>query len=322
MDSLTQQTDLFPPVEPNRTGVLDVGDGHSLYWEEAGNPDGPAVVFLHGGPGAGAGPQHRRFFDPGHWRIVLFDQRGAGRSKPHAAIEHNTTDHLVGDIERLRLHLGVERWLVFGGSWGALLALVYAIAHPERCTGLIVRGVFLGRKQETDWFLHGMGRVFPEAHRAFCEFLPEDERHDLLAGYMARLMDPDPAVNRPAARAWNAYENACSVLIPPYPGSDGGIPALHLARIEAHYFHHDMFIEDDFILGNIDRIRHLPGIIVQGRYDMICPIATADELARAWTGADFVIVPDAGHSAMEASIRRELVRATEAFKAGAPATRG
>ena len=313
MDSLSQEFDLFPAIEPHRTGFLDVGDGHDLYWEECGNPDGVPVVFLHGGPGAGTGSQHRRFFDPDHWRIILFDQRGAGRSKPHASIEANTTDHLVRDIETLRAFFGVDRWLVFGGSWGALLALVYAIRHADRCLGLILRGVFLGRRAELDWFLDGMGIFFPEARRAFVTFLPENEQGDVLDAYFRRLGDPDPAIHMAAARAWNTYENACSLLVPRLPGTDG-TGALHLARIEAHYFRHAMFLEENYILDNIAAIQTIPGTIVQGRYDVICPIHTADALARAWPGANLVIVADAGHSAMEPPIRRALVRAGEGFK--------
>lgn len=313
MDSTLSSADLYPPIEARDQGFLDVGDGHQLYWEECGNPDGVPVVFLHGGPGAGTSPQHRRFFDPDHWRIILFDQRGAGRSKPHASIEYNTTAHLAQDIEKLRVFLGVEHWLVFGGSWGALLALVYAIEHTERCLGLILRGVFLGRAEELDWFLNGMGTFFPEAHRDFHQFLPEQEHTDVLDNYVSRLNDPDPAVHMPAARAWNAYENACSVLVPRYPGGVGPA-ALHLARIEAHYFRHGMFLEENYILKHIDRIQGLPGTIVQGRYDAICPIRTADALAQAWPQASYVIVPDAGHSALEPPIRRALVRAGESFK--------
>ena len=314
MDDSTQTFDLYPPIDAARTGFLDVGDGHELYWEESGNPTGVPVVFLHGGPGAGVNPQHRRFFDPDHWRIILFDQRGAGRSKPHASIEDNTTWHLVDDIEKLRTHLGIDRWLVFGGSWGALLALVYAIGHRDRCLGLILRGVFLGRPAELDWFLNGMGAFFPEAHRAFHEFLPKAERSDVLDGYFRRLTDDDPAIHIPAARAWNAYENACSILVPRLPVGTGGAPALHLARIEAHYFRHAMFLKDDYILKNAKALQGLPGTIVQGRYDVICPIQTADALAQVWPGVDYVVVPDAGHSALEPPIRRALVRAGENFK--------
>jgi len=285
------------------------------------------VVFLHGGPGAGTAPAHRRFFDPAHYRIVLFDQRGAGRSTPAAAVEANTTWHLVDDMEALRRHLGIERWLLFGGSWGATLALAYGIRHPERCAGFVLRGVFLGRDPEIDWFLHGMGRFFPEAAGAFAEAVPADERHDLLAAYHARLVDPDPARHRPAARAWAAYETACSTLLPAPAGGSaapvlGDAQALSLARLSAHYFRHRLFLADSPLLDRVTAIRHLPCVIVQGRYDVVCPIATAEALHRAWPGSALEVVPDAGHSAFEPGIRAALVAATERMKGvGCPAPR-
>ena len=261
---------------------------------------------------------YRQFFDPARYRIVLFDQRGAGRSTTHASIEANTTWHLVADIEALRRHLGIARWLVFGGSWGAALALAYGIRHPDRCSGFVLRGVFLGRDQEVDWFFHGMPRFFPEAGRAFTLPIPADERGDLLAAYHGRLTDPDPAIHQPAAHAWTAYESACSTLLPSIPA---GAPAfavdhaaaLSLARISAHYFRHRMFLADAPILDNLSSIRHLPCTIVQGRYDMVCPIATAEILHRAWPGSEWVVVPDAGHSAFEPGIRAALVAATNRF---------
>ena len=318
MDAAHDRFDLFPPIEPFEHGMLDLDGRHQMYWEQSGNPEGVPALFLHGGPGAGAGPVHRRFFDPTHYRIVVFDQRGAGRSRPFADITDNTTAHLIADIETLRRHLGIDRWLVFGGSWGASLALATAIARPERCRGLVLRGVFLGTERELDWFLGGMGMIFPEAWRAFVGFLPEDERGDVLGAYHARLTDADPAVHLPAAQMWSGYENACSNLLPRNDAgrsSGGGAGALDLARIEAHYFANRMFLSDNELLAGIDRIRPLPGVIVQGRYDMICPIATADTLARAWPEAEYVIVPDAGHSALEQGIRSALVRATEKLKA-------
>lgn len=304
--------DLFPAIESHDRGMLTLDGGHEMYWEVSGNPDGVPVVFLHGGPGAGAVAAHRQFFDSGHYRIVLFDQRGAGRSRPYAGIENNTTPHLIRDIERLRRHLGIERWFVFGGSWGALLALAYGVRHPERCRGFVLRGVFLGRPFELDWFLSGIGMIFPEAHQAFLGFLPGAERSDPLASYHRRLTDPDPAVHEPAAKAWNAYESQCSNLLPK-PGA-GGASGLALARIEVHYFRHGMFLDGEPILSSLDALRGLPAVIVQGRYDVICPARTADELRRAWPEAEYVVVPDAGHSAMEPGIRAALVRATEAFK--------
>ncbi|HSR73155.1 MAG TPA: prolyl aminopeptidase [Kiloniellales bacterium] len=309
--------DLFPPITPYETGRLERDPPHVLYWELCGRPDGQPVVFLHGGPGAGASPEHRRFFDPAHYRIVIFDQRGAGRSIPLGALDNNTTGHLIADIEALREELGVERWLVFGGSWGSTLALAYAQAHPERVTGLILRGIFLCRKLEIDWFLYGMRWVYPEAWRRFVEVVGEDERDDLLAAYHRRLVDPDPEVHMPAARTWSTYEGACSTLLPSPEtvaafGQD--TTALGLARIEAHYFVNGVFLEDGQLLRDIDRIRRIPAVIVQGRYDIVCPIRTADELHAAWPEADYLVVPDAGHSAMEPGIRRALVGATQRFK--------
>ncbi len=321
MDAINERRELFPRLEPYARGMLDLDGGHRMYWEQSGNPDGRPVVFLHGGPGAGAGPIHRRFFDPYHYRIVVYDQRGAGRSRPSAELADNTTRHLVEDMERLREHLDVERWLVFGGSWGVLLGLAYGIHRPERCAGFVLRGVFLGRSREIGWFLDGMRSVFPEAWRDFAGFLPEDERGDLLAGYRRRLNDPDPAVAIPAARAWNRYESRCSNLLPGKPErsdlgepAGGDAPTLALARIEAHYFKHRMFLDDGALLTGIHKLRRIPAVIVQGRYDMICPIVSADDLARAWPEADYVVVPDAGHSALEPSIRAALVAATESFK--------
>jgi proline iminopeptidase len=309
--------DLFPPIEPFATGMLKLDAPHALYWEQSGNPRGLPIVFLHGGPGAGATPTHRRFFDPQHYRIIVFDQRGAGRSTPLGAIVDNTTQHLVADMERLREHLAIERWAVFGGSWGSTLALAYAQTHWAHCTGLILRGIFLCRRAEVDWFLYGMRSIFPEAWRAFAGFLPEAERHDLLNFYYRRLTDPDPAVHLPAARAWSTYEGACSTLLPS-PDTVAAFGedrmALGLARIEAHYFLHNVIPPERDLLNRIDRLRRIPGFIVQGRYDMVCPMVSADELARAWPEADFTVVADAGHSAMEPGIRARLVAATEKLR--------
>ena len=314
---MTLRRDLFPPIEPFRTGQLRLDPPHRMYWEESGNPHGPAVLFLHGGPGAGATAVHRRFFDPGHWRIIVFDQRGSGRSTPLGELRDNSPDHLVADIERLRRELGITRWVVFGGSWGSTLALHYAETHPEPVAGLILRGIFLCRASEIEWFLYGMQRIFPEAWRAFAGHLPEAERGDLLAGYYRRLIDPDPAVHLPAARAWSVYEGAGSTLLPnPETVAAFGEDrlALGLARIEAHYFTRHLIAPERDLVARLDRIRHLPAVIVQGRYDMICPIRSADELARAWPEADYVIVRDAGHSAMEPGLREQLVLATERAK--------
>lgn len=317
MDVSITRTDLFPQIEPYASGALDLDGGHVMYWEECGNPDGVPVLFVHGGPGAGSTPTHRRFFDPEHYRVVLYDQRGAGRSTPRAAIADNTTAHLIADIETLRLHRGIDRWLVFGGSWGSTLAIAYGEAHPGRCLGFVLRGIFLCSRREIDWFLYGIRAVFPEAWRAFAEFLPRDERDDLLAGYWRRLIDEDPAVHIPAARAWAGYEAACSTLLPNAAQAgafQGGGASLGLARIEAHYFQHGMFVRENQLLEDLHRIHGLPAVIVQGRYDIVCPPVTADTLARAWPGADYVVVPDAGHSAMEPGIRAALVGATERYK--------
>ncbi|HEX3954762.1 MAG TPA: prolyl aminopeptidase [Stellaceae bacterium] len=314
---MTNRRDLFPPIEPYRTGHLRLDSRHTMYWEEAGNPQGAPILFLHGGPGAGATPVHRRFFDPSYWRIVIFDQRGGGRSSPLGELRDNSPADLVADIERLRRELGISDWHVFGGSWGSTLALHYAETHPDHAAGLILRGIFLCRAAEIEWFLYTMQAVFPEAWRAFSGFLPEAERGDLLAGYYRRLIDPDPRVHMPAARAWSVYEGACSTLLPnPETIAAFGEDrlALGLARIEAHYFTEHLFPPERDLMANIGRIRHLPGVIVQGRYDMVCPIRSADELARAWPEADYHIVRDAGHSAMEPGIREQLVLATERAK--------
>ncbi len=311
------RAELYPAIEPYKAGVLELDGRHRMYFEESGNPQGAPVVFLHGGPGAGAASAHRRFFDPAHYRIVIFDQRGAGRSTPLGEIRDNTTPLLVADIEKLRESLGIERWLVFGGSWGSTLALAYAEAHPERCSGLILRGIFLCRKSEIDWFLYGLRNLFPEAWRAFTAPIPEAERGDLLRAYHRRLTDPDPAVHLPAARAWSTYEGSCSTLLPS-PETvayfAGDVVALGLARIEAHYFINDIFLPENSLLDRADRIRNIPGIIVQGRYDAVCPIVSADDLHRAWPEAEYHIVPDAGHSAWEPGICAALVRAAEKFK--------
>ena len=311
--------DLFPEIGPYETGYLPLSAGHVMYWEQVGNPRGAPVLFLHGGPGAGAGAVHRRFFDPTFWRLVIFDQRGAGRSRPLGSLLRNTTADLVGDIEVLRRHLDVPRWLLFGGSWGSTLALAYAQAVPERVSGCVLRGVFLGRPPEVEWFLHGLAAVFPDAHAAFASYLPPEERGDLLGGYLRRLTDPDPAVHLPAARAWSVYEGSCSTLLPS-PETVNSFAqdrsALGLARIEAHYFAHGLFLPPDGLLAHMHRLSAIPAEIVQGRYDMICPARTAFELAAAWPQARLSIVPDAGHSALEPGVRRALVASVERFRFG------
>jgi len=303
---------LYPACTPSASGTLPLDRRHAMHWEVCGNAAGVPLVFVHGGPGGGSLPHHRRYYNPSFWRIVLYDQRGAGRSTPVADIVDNTTAHLIADLERLREHLRIDRWVLFGGSWGSTLALAYAEAHPDRVLGLVLRGVFLATREEIDWFMHGMRHVYPEAWRAFAEFLPARERGDLLRSYYARLTHPDPAVHIPAARTWDRYESACSTLIPRADGlarHDDDAAALAIARIEAHYFVHDGFLADGALLAGVDRIRHLPCTIVQGRYDVICPPVTADALAQAWPEADYVVVPDAGHSVREPGITRELVYA-------------
>ena len=312
--------DLFPEIGPYETGYLPLSAGHVMYWEQVGNPRGSSVLFLHGGPGAGAGAVHRRFFDPTFWRLIIFDQRGAGRSRPLGSLMQNTTPDLVRDIETLRRHLDVPRWLLFGGSWGSTLALAYAQAVPERVSGCVLRGVFLGRPAEVEWFLSGMATFFPDAHSAFTGFLPEQERGDVLGGYLRRLTDPDPAVHMPAARAWSVYEGSCSTLLPS-PDTVTSFAqdrsALGLARIEAHYFAHGLFLPPNGgLLAHMHRLAAIPAEIVQGRYDMICPPGTAFELAAAWPQARLSIVPDAGHSALEPGVRRALVAAVERFRFG------
>ncbi|HYB11306.1 MAG TPA: prolyl aminopeptidase [Alphaproteobacteria bacterium] len=309
--------ELYPELQPHQSGMLKLDDVHTMYWEVSGNPRGAPVLFLHGGPGAGSTPTHRRFFDPAHYRIVVFDQRGAGRSVPLGETRANTTPLLVSDIETLRRHLGIEGWLVFGGSWGSTLALAYAETHPDRCSGLVLRGIFVCRKSEIDWFLYDIRNLFPEAWRTFAEFLPEAERGDLLANYHKRLMDPNPDVHMPAARRWSVYEGSCSTLLPsPETVAAFGDDrmALGLARMEAHYFINGIFLAENFLLENIPLVRHLPTVIVQGRYDVVCPIATADELHRAWPEARYHVIPDAGHSAMEPGIRSALLDATDGFR--------
>lgn len=308
---------LFPPIEPFASGMLDLDAPHRMYFEQSGNPRGVPVVFLHGGPGAGSSPVHRQFFDPAFYRVVVFDQRGAGRSTPLGCLDDNTTPALIGDLERLRTHLGIERWLVFGGSWGSTLALAYGEHHPERCLGLVLRGIFLCRPSEIEWFLYGLRAIFPETWRTFAHYIPEAERGDLLTAYHTRLTNPDPAVHLPAARTWSVYEGSCSTLLP-NPGLVADFAsdrvALGLARIEAHYFRHGIFLPPDFLLANVGRLKDVPGVIVQGRYDAVCPPVSADDLHHAWPEAEYTVVADAGHSAFEPGVRSRLVAATEAFK--------
>lgn len=309
--------ELYPEIEPYQTEHFPVGAGHTLYLEQCGNPDGLPAVFLHGGPGAGLTPQHRRFFDPARWRSVLFDQRGAGKSTPFAELADNTTQDLVADIETIRAHLGIERWLVFGGSWGSTLALAYAEAHPERVTGLVLRGIFLGRPEEIRWLIEagGASRIFPDKWQRFVAAIPPAERRHLLDAYWRRLTSDDAAVRVAAARAWGAWEGGVLTLEDsPESEAEYGSPeiAVSMARLEAHYFRNHIFLEPNQLLRDIDRIRQIPGVIVHGRYDMDCPLQNAFDLHAAWPEAEFHIVT-AGHASSEPAIVDKLIAATDAF---------
>jgi proline iminopeptidase len=310
--------ELYPEIEPYRTWRLAVDDIHELYVEECGNPQGVPVVFLHGGPGAGVSPYHRRFFDPARYRIVLFDQRGAGKSTPHADLRNNTTSHLVADIEAIREQLGIERWVVFGGSWGSTLALAYAQAHPERPLGLVLRGIFLARQGELRWFNEldgGASWIFPERWARYLAHIPEDEHSDLVEAYWRRLDSDDEAVRLAAAMAWGNWEGGSTTLIhdPDEPGNfEDPKVAISVARAEVHYFRHAMFLEPDQLLRGLGPIRHIPATIVHGRYDIICPVKSACDLAAAWPEAKLHIVL-AGHSAADPAIVDQLVQATDAL---------
>jgi len=306
---------LYPPVEPFVQHTLAVGDGHALHVTEYGRPDGVPAVFLHGGPGASCESWHPRFFDPDVYRVILFDQRGAGRSTPHASLEANTTWHLVADIERIREHLGVDRWAVFGGSWGSTLALAYAETHPDRVAGLVLRGVFLCRPGDIRWFYQGgASRLLPDYWRDFLAPIPEAERDDLLAAYHRRLFGNDDIARMSAAKAWSVWEGRASTLLPNTDVvdhfSDPSV-ALSLARIECDYFVHECYLEPDQLLRDAGRLRGIPGTIVHGRYDLVCPVDQADALARAWPTARCRMIPDAGHSALEPGIMDALVRTTD-----------
>jgi len=304
---------LYPPVEPFDQRVMDMGDGHRVYVEQCGHPQGIPVVVLHGGPGGGCSPAMRRYFDPRSYRIVLFDQRGCGRSRPHASVEDNTTWHLVADIERIRIALGIGRWVVFGGSWGATLALIYAQTHPERAAYLVLRGVFLMTKGELDWFYGGgAGRFFPDLWGRFVAPIPEDERGDMIAAYHRRLFCGDTAIETRHARAWASWENALAAIDQRGMGGEGPAEyARAFARLENHYFTHGGFLDHDGqILDRARRLSEIPGRIVQGRYDMICPPESAWRLAEAWPRGELNLVPLAGHALSEPGISAELVRTT------------
>lgn len=313
--------DLYPPIAPYHSNFLQVSELHRIYYEEAGNPDGQPVIFLHGGPGGGINPVYRQYFNPRLWRIVLFDQRGCGQSTPHAELRENTTWDLVADIETIRQTLGIDRWVVFGGSWGSTLALAYSQTHPDRCRGIILRGIFLLRQKELHWFYQeGTSYLFPDAWERYLAPIPPEERHDLLQAYYRRLTSPDLAVRQSAAKAWSVWEASTSKLLP-----DENLMAQFgttefadaFARIECHYFVNQGFFEtEDQLLRQVDRIRHIPAVIVQGRYDVVCPMISAWELHQVWPEAEFIVVPDAGHSMTEPGIRSALIAATDRLALG------
>lgn len=313
---------LYPPIEPYSTGMLDVGDGHSVYFEECGNPNGQPAVLVHGGPGGGSNPSMRRFHDPSHYRIILFDQRGCGRSTPNASLEANTTWHLVADMELLRRRLGIERWQLFGGSWGSTLALAYAETHPERVDSLILRGIFMVRRAELEWFYQeGTSWIYPDAFAAYQSVIPPEERGDMIAAYHRRLVHPDPQVRLAAAKAWSVWEGSTLSLLQDaerirHFGADAY--AVAFARIECHYFvNGGFFARDDQLLADAGRLRDIPGVIVHGRYDVVTPVKNAFDLKNAWPMAELRIVADAGHAMSEPGIAHELVSATRRYRRGA-----
>lgn len=308
--------ELYPQREPFNEGKLKVSNLHTIHYEESGNPQGKPIVLLHGGPGGGCPPYYRQFFNPEKWRLIMFDQRGCGKSTPHAELRENTTWELVADIEKLREHLNIDKWVVFGGSWGSTLSLAYSQTHPERCKGLILRGIFMLRKKEIDWFYQeGASNIFPDAWEEYLKPIPPEERHDMLTAYYKRLTSDDMKVRLEAARAWSIWEASTSRLF-----LDKGLMQIFgdsqfadaFARIECHYFMNKGFFEhDDQLLRNIDRIRNIPAVIVQGRYDVVCPMISAWELHKAWQEAELIVVPDAGHSMSEPGIASALIGATD-----------
>ena len=300
-----RDVDLHDDIKPFNTGILH-RDGHSIYYEQCGTPDGIPVMFVHGGPGSGCAPAHRRLFDPKRYHVILFDQRGSGRTTPFASIKDNTTQHLIQDMDDIRRAVGVSQHFLFGGSWGSTLSLAYGIRYPENCLGFILRGIFLGSKAEIDWFLYDMGRFFPEAYERFVAPISVSQRGDFLSAYYSRLTSPSKSIALEAARAWAGYENSCATLAAAH--RDAGPMALSLALLEAYYFTNDCFMPENHLLDNLNSISHLPAWIVQGRYDVICPPRTAHTLAKEWgTQAKLVLVDEAGHSAFEAGIVRQLM---------------
>ena len=302
--------ELFPEITPYATEMFEVGDGHTLYVEQCGRQSGIPVVMVHGGPGSGASATMRRFFDPDVFRIILFDQRGSNRSRPLASLHANTPGTLVSDMEKIRAHLGIEKWHVFGGSWGSTLSLLYGIAHPDRCLSLTVRGIFLMRQREIDWLFKQVYNVFPEEWELFINYLPPEERTSPIPAYYKRLTSPDIEIVKDAARPWNRLENACSYLLPNAAVVSGPLDddsGISRARIECHYFIHEV-LSDNHILGQVDRLRGIPATIVQGRYDMVCPYTSAYELHKVWPEAEFITVPDSGHSMNDPAMRTALLK--------------
>lgn len=322
MSDFTPLRGLYDPIEPYETGTIDVGDGHSVYYERSGTRGAKPAVFLHGGPGGGISPRHRRLFDPALYDVMLFDQRGCGRSTPHAELEANTTWHLVADMERLRALMGIDRWLVFGGSWGSALALAYAETHPERVSELVLRGIFTLRRAELDWYYQfGASEIFPDFWEDFLAPIPVEEQGDLRAAYRRRLTSADEKVRLEAAKAWSVWEGRTITLMPdPATSTAFQDPhfALAFARIENHYFVHDGWLEEGQLLADAHRLRAIPGTIVQGRYDMACPTRTAYDLHRAWPEADFRLIEGAGHAFSEPEILHALIEAVDSY-AGKPA---
>ena len=314
---MTNLRTLYPPIEPYETGMINVGGGHTVYFERVGKPGGKPAVFLHGGPGGGISPDHRRLFNPEHYDVLLFDQRGCGRSEPHASIEANTTWYLVEDIERLREHVGVTQWMVFGGSWGSTLGLAYAQAHPERVSELILRGVYTVTQAEIDWYYQfGVSEMFPDKWAAFQAPIPQAERHDMVAAYHRRLMGDDPIVQLEAAKAWTIWEGETITLLPDpaltAPYREGHF-ALAFARLENHFFTHKAWLEEGQLLANADQLKGIPGVIVHGRYDMPCPARYALALHNAWPDSEFHLIEGAGHAWSEPGIRDQVIRATDRF---------
>ncbi len=311
---------LYPEIEPFDSGRLPVDDVHSVYYEQCGNPDGKPAIFVHGGPGGGSSPIHRRFWDPSVYRVVLFDQRGCGRSTPHAELRNNTTWDLIADMERIREHLRIQSWQLFGGSWGSTLSIAYAQQHPDRVTEMVLRGIFLLRRREIQWYYQdGASRIFPEAWEKFLAPIPADEREDLIGAYHRRLTSLDPEERLRAARAWSMWEGSTSRLVPDpelIERTGESTFAEAFARIECHYFINGGFFEDDdYLVDEVHHIEHVPAIIVHGRYDVVCPVENAYHLHRAWPNSELIIAGQSGHSALEPEITSYLVEATQRFGA-------